>query len=249
MALPLIPLIAGGVGLASAIGKAIPSKQDRFNRQRLKGLLERQQQGELGLTGEERQFLTHQQMDPARRMAGQVRERQAAELHSLPGGQSASLGDVARIREAEQRGIGEAASGAASRVEAAHLAQRGQQEQEIEDRLAAGAARRDEVIGGVTGFASDALGMAQQEQFLGQLGLGAFGGPKTDWNAFTTQLTGSGFSMDDATYLQGLAQSDPQNFMQIITDSATGGPLSDTRIQGMANRYGSGAVLGAGQGV
>ena len=208
----IAPIVAAGVGLASAIGKSIPGKQGKYNRRQLNDLLARQKSGELGLTGEERQFLTNQQMTKVGRGATETRQRQEAMLHSQPGGSSSSVGDLARAQMAEQRSVGESSLAASRNIEAAHLARQAAEEQEIEQRMAFKSAKARQAGEAWTQLGGDVAQAAVGANFLGDMGLGAFGGDGTDWQQFSNELAGRGMDAQQVDYWRNLAQTDMEEY-------------------------------------
>lgn len=206
------PVIAAGTAAASAIGKTVKSSQGRYNRRQLNALLARQEQGELGLTGEERAFLTQQQMDPARRKATETRQRQEAMLHGGAPGVESSIGNLARAQEAEQRAVSEGSLAASRNIEAAHLARQAAEEQEIEGRLAFKSAKARQAGEAWTQLGGDVAQAAVGENFLGNMGLGAFGGDGTDWQQFSNELAGRGMDAQQVNYWTQLAQTDMEEF-------------------------------------
>lgn len=219
----LLGSAAGGVG--QAIAGAVPTQQSRFNKARIDELLRLQKAGTLGLDPEERAALTRAQLQPVRELATEARTRQEA---AAAGAGDASVADLQRLRAAEAGTVSEAARRAGQAVEVTSLERAQQQRTELDQRLAAQAARSGDIVEGVVGAAG---GVASTLGGLGQLReLGLVGRPVREFGEFRRQLGESGFDAADVDFLEQLERNRPGELSQILQDTAQGGPLFNARL-------------------
>ena len=169
MAIP--GLVSAGVGLAQGIAGATSDRtQQQWNKKRLEELMKLQQQGQLGLSGNERRQLNAQTYQPAANAAAEARSR--AEQLMAAGGQTSGA-DLVASQKAQQGANAQARQQAAQIVNAANLQKQAQQKNELEARLAEKSRMAQRDVGMVGDAVQDALATAAQagvDAFAPQVG-------------------------------------------------------------------------------
>jgi len=217
----LATLASAGIGGIQALVQALPTKQGKHNKRELDLLLAREKSGTLGLSADERALMGKQAMNPVREMADEARKRQEAAAATM--GQT-SAADLQRIRQAEQGAVAKAGEQAGMQIAEADLAKAEQQRSEIEQRLAAKAARTTDVV---EGLGEAAAGAAEaQGQLAGAVPYkiaGLYGRPIADQNATRASLSQSGFSSEEIEYLMRLEESNPGFLDELAARLGAGG--------------------------
>lgn len=200
-------LASAGIGGIQALVNALPTQQSRHNKKILEGLLDQESQGTLGLSGGERQAMERSAMTPVRELADETRKRQEAAQAALG---NTSVADLGRTQQAAQQAIARAGEQAGMQIEQADLAKKEQQRSEIEQRLAAKAARRTDVVEGLGNAASAAAGVEGAKAGSVPYKIaGLYGRAIEDTNATRAKLSGAGFSEDEVAYLMDLEAQNP----------------------------------------
>lgn len=225
-------LAAAGLQAGQSALTALPTKQSRYNRDELDGLLARKRTGQLGLDAKERQNLERTAMDPVRAMSEQARREQEATAASLAGAGGVNAADLAQIRRGEQAAIADAAQQAGVQIGLADQAEAQREEAEIEQRLAAKAARTVDVVGGFSSLVGQTAGLLGQEAGAppARRLMGLAGAPIRDEQTFTSSLQSAGFAEPEVSYMLQLARDRPGQLPQIVHDSAYGGPMADSTM-------------------
>lgn len=146
----LIPLIiAGAAAAAGGAGAAASGMSDRELQKRTKArakqLLQMEEEGKLGMTGNEQRQLDQNLNAPVAAAATSARQR-AEQIAAASG--SSSGAELAQFRQQQQKTQSEGAQRAALAVQQASATKKQQQESELEARLAALAAMRQHDIQG-----------------------------------------------------------------------------------------------------
>ena len=111
-------IAAGGLGLAQGVAGLVPSKADKERRRRMKEYEQKRAAGQTGLTDEQKQLMTAQQVNPVRQDVAEGQRKQAAILAGM-GNTSAAAQQMARGGYAST--LGEAAAQAARSTQAADI--------------------------------------------------------------------------------------------------------------------------------
>lgn len=199
-----------GAGLQLAT-QAIPTAQDRRNRERLMELQRLEQSGGLGLSGEERAMMEQALMGPVRTMAAEERARGEAAEASMGGTSAADLSR--RRREAAQR-VDVAGQRAGLAIGQAELQRAKEQLDELEQRTAYKAERQKgmlQTVAQTIGGLGPSAGMVRAAQAV----------PGYDLQPWVDK----GFSPADAAIMAGMLQ-DPYTGGRIkglISAGYTGG--------------------------
>lgn len=151
--------VSAGIG---AIGGAFQTfannKLQKRNNEILAALLEREQQGRLGMSPNEQRLLNQQlRIAPQRAVAASQRNAER-----LMGGRELAAGDLATLRQETARQQADIAENAAAQVRAANEAKRAANLQQIEDRAQAQAAMVADDFNTVLGSAADAARVGGQ---------------------------------------------------------------------------------------
>lgn len=123
----------GALGSAAQLGTSfIDTAQDTKNKQELARLEKLEKGGKLGLTGEERATYERGLLNPVKAIAADA--DRLAEARMAAGGSGHDAASTVRAQRESQRRLDEAGIAAAQKIEAAHIARKAEQREEMEQR-------------------------------------------------------------------------------------------------------------------
>ena len=161
----LTPLALGATGLSAGLGIAqgiaqygANDKLQLRNDRKLRKLVEMERNGNLGLTGNQKQLLDQRLMAPVATAAAQQRSRGEQMLASAGGLGGASGGDLSRMRQEQATTTSQAQQQAALEIADRDEARKLQQKNEEEQRAAMRASMKMDDWNALFGTASQAMG-------------------------------------------------------------------------------------------
>lgn len=165
-------MLSGGLQAVQAGVAAIPTAQDRRNKEELARLQKLFDEGKAGLTDAEIAEMERLMLTPGRALSTEQRQRMEAQLASAE--QRSSAADLQRVEKQAQQQVQEAAFKAGAQISAANLQRAQEQLRELEQRIAYKAERqkgRREAFVGALGEAGKVLGQTMATQAVPTLDL------------------------------------------------------------------------------
>lgn len=213
--LPLMYAVPAAIGTAQAVAQAIPTKAEIENNAEVRKLQRAKQLGTLGLDDAERRRMQQALTDPVRRAVTQYATAQ-------PAAPSGDLAAQQAARTATQRALGEAASGAALKVEQASADKARQQEQELNQRIAVASQYGKDRIAGLSDTVTQVAGV--MGEFGGDVPLniiGGFGGSAANSGEGATQaLQAMGATTEEINQYLRVARQNPKLGTQMLASFA-----------------------------
>lgn len=230
--------LSGGLGLAQSVASLIPTAADKLNKERLKALQKLEEDGQLGLTDEERNKKDAALMAPVRAAATQAAEdnRRTQAATGITTGQS--LATAQRVAGETQ---GRAAMGAKEYLDQLDTQKEEAQKNEIEQRTANKSARnaekRQQFFSGLSQTAGEVgkLAGAPPEQTKMY---GLFGGKVRDPQSALQVPTAA--SQADRSYIADLVSrsGDKLNDVLLATErNKTSDPSYDPQLRVILDRF------------
>lgn len=136
--------ISGALAGVQLLTELVPTAQDVENGRRIRELRRMKEQGELGLTGSERQMAIAERLNPVAAFAREARLDREAAVASQGGTTSAA--NLTRLNREEDRTIADASYRAGADIDALHRQKVADQLAELDSRIASKGQRQGEIL-------------------------------------------------------------------------------------------------------